>query len=449
MAQTGPMSGFRDLLAEDMIPRQAMLHTIEQVYRRYGFVPLQTPVLERYDTLTGKYGDEGEKLMYHFVDNGAREVAMRYDMTVPLARVVAQYGSRLPRPYKRYTIGSVFRGESPQAGRYREFTQFDADIVGTNSPLADAEVVAMMHDTTAAFGVDARVRVNNRLLLDALAASAGAKDQQQSLQLIMTVDKIDKIGKDAVLEAVGKRFGAAAVSRVDSYLSVKGSPQERLRQMRQLFKDSETARAGIDNLARVFSILEASGHPLDRIVFDPAIARGLDYYTGIIYETVLIDAPEFGSVCGGGRYDKLVKALGGPDLPAVGTSIGVDRLFDGLRRLGKLEEARTPAEVLVANFEDDQLPAYMRLATELRRRGVPAEVPYAAGKVGNQLGLANTMRIPYVVMVGPKEREAGVGVIKSLGTGEQMTVPRDDIAETVLKLRQSAQDAKQTTRLGQ
>lgn len=435
MAVTGPMSGFRDLLAEDMLPRQAMLRAIEEVYQRYGFTPLQTPVLERYDTLTGKYGEEGERLMYHFQDNGGRDVAMRYDMTVPLARVAAQYGSRLPRPYKRYAVGSVFRGESPQAGRYREFTQFDADIVGSDSPLADAEIVAMMYDTMVALDADALIRVNNRKLLDALAVKAGVKTAAEAIRLITTVDKIDKIGKPAVLEQIGTYFSDQAKEVVDGYLSVEGTPQERLQQMEQVFQDSKDAEAGIDNLTQVFSLLEASGYPLDKVIFDPTIARGLDYYTGIIYETMLVEAPEFGSVCSGGRYDRLVKALGGPDLPAVGTSIGVDRLFDGLRKLGKLKQVQTPTEVLIANFNRDLMPDYMRVASELRRLGVPAEVPYNSSQVGQQIGLANTLGIPYVVMMGPKEVAAGEVTLKTLATGEQQIVPLGQLAKILLKLR--------------
>ena len=438
-AAQGPMSGFRDMLPEQMIPRQAMLDTIQGVYEDYGFTPLKTPALERYITLTGKYGDEGDKLMYKFKDNGGRMVALRYDQTVPLARVVAQHSGKLPMPYKRYVIGEVWRGESPQAGRYREFTQFDADTVGTSSPIADAEIVAMMSDAMGALGADSLILVNNRRILDGLVEKAGIGTEHEGLALISTIDKVEKIGKDAVLQQIGESFGDTASTLVHDYLSVSGTPLDRLHQMTDILNGSSAVEEGVENLDQVFKMLEAAGYSLDRVVFDQTIARGLDYYTGIIYETQLVGVPQIGSVCSGGRYDNLVKSLGGPDMPAVGTSIGVDRLFDGLHQLGKLKEVRTTTEVLVTNFDAASIPAYMRVATALRRAGISSEIYYDSVKVGKQIGFANKMQIPYVVLMGPQEMERGVGVVKSLASGEQTEVPLDQLANTVTNLRNLSQ----------
>ncbi len=437
-SEQGPMSGFRDMLAEQMIPRQEMLSTIQGVYESYGFTPLKTPSLERLETLTGKYGEEGDKLMYKFQDNGGRMVALRYDQTVPLARVVAQHGGKLPMPYKRYVVGEVWRGESPQAGRYREFTQFDADTVGTSSPVADAEVVAMMSDAMSALGADSLIRINNRRILDGLVERSEAETERDGYRLISTIDKVEKIGKDEVLKQISEGFSDQTATLVGDYLSVAGTPLERLRQINSILSGSEAVEEGVQNLEQVFRMLEESGYSLDRVIFDQTIARGLDYYTGIIYETTLKDVPKLGSVCSGGRYDNLVKALGGPDMPAVGTSIGVDRLFDGLHQLGKLKEVRTNTEVLVTNFDITGTPEYMRVASALRRVGISTEIYYEPVKMGKQLSFANKMGIPYVVLLGPQEMEKGVGLIKSLSSGSQIEVALDELPAAVQQLRDQA-----------
>lgn len=432
--EQGPMSGFRDLLADQMIPRQEMLGMIQGVYESYGYTPLKTPTLERLSTFENKLGEEADNLMYKFQDNGGRWVAMRYDMTVPLARVVAQYGSQLPMPYKRYTIGEVWRGDRPQAGRYREFTQFDADTVGTTSPIVDAEVVAMMSDAMTALGANSLIRVNNRRILDGLVEATGVEDK--SGFITSTIDKIDKIGKDDVLAQIRQEFGDKVAGLVDSYLSIDGAPLERLDKMGRLFSGSEAVAEGVDNLHAVFRMLTESGYSLDSVVFDQTIARGLSYYTGIIYETTLKDLPALGSVCSGGRYDKLVKALGGPDLPAVGTSIGVDRLFDGLQQLGLLKEAKTNTNVLLTNFDTGDAPHYMRIATALRKAGLATEVHFdPKKKLGQQIGIADKMGIPYVVIMGSREMERGVAVVRTLATRDQIEVPLNELPEAINRLR--------------
>lgn len=431
MIEKGPLSGFRDLLAGEMIPRQQMIDTIRKIYEGYGFTPLETPALERLETLTGKYGPEGEKLIYKFQDHGGRDVALRYDLTVPLARVVGQHRDKITIPYKRYQIGPVWRGESPQAGRFREFYQFDADTVGASGALADAEIVAMMADTMTALGVGALVRVNNRRVLDALAEKSGLQSESEVKKLIITVDKTEKIGKDAVLTELGYVFDPETVKLVDAYLSVSGGDADKLLGLAKLLGNSRAAQEGLENLNQVFQIMRKSGYSEDQITFDQTIARGLEYYTGIIYETTLVKLPGIGSVCSGGRYDKLVAALGGPDLPAVGTSVGVDRLFTALQQIGKLPSTKTKSQVLIANFDDQYAPEYMGIATKLRRAGISTEVYYNPDRLSKQMKLADKLGIPYVVLQGPEELENGVVTVKNLQTREQQQLTVEEFVTSL------------------
>jgi histidyl-tRNA synthetase len=428
------MSGFRDLLAEQVIPRQEMLDTISREFAAHGFVPLETPILERLETLRGKYGAEGEGLIYKLQDNGGRELALRYDHTVPLARVVGQHGHRLPMPYKRWVIGPVFRGESPQAGRYRQFTQCDVDIVGTASPVADAEVISMIADSMEALEVDSVVRVNNRQILDGLAAKAGIRSARKAAQLMTTIDKTEKIGVEAVLGEITKNHGAKAAGLVGQYLAINGSSEERLDAIALLLDGSGAASEGIQRLREVFEMLRAGGYKDQQIVLDPTIARGLSYYTGTVFETSIRGAEELGSVCSGGRYDNLIRDLGGPDLPAVGTSFGVDRLMDVLNKLGKVKEVHTPTQALVTNFGLEHAPHYLELASVLRRAGVSTEVYYDPVKMQRQLKFASGQGIPIVVIAGPNEIARGSATVRSMTTRNQAEVTLDGLAEYVKHL---------------
>lgn len=425
--EAGPLSGFRDMLAEQTIPRQRMIETIRGVYETYGFVPLDTPAIERYETLMGKYGEEGEKLMYKFEDNGGRKLALRYDLTVPLARVVAQHQAELSMPYKRYQVGNVWRGESPQAGRFREFMQFDADIVGTGSVIADAEVVAMMADTMEALGADALVRVNNRRLLDGLMKKVGIGREVDARELIGIIDKVEKTSVDEAIMRTEESFGAHTAETISDYLDIPGSTMERVQALGRLLGSYPEAQEGLENMRQVFSVLEKAGYGENRVAFDQKIARGLDYYTGIIYETTLNPLPRIGSVCSGGRFDNLIATLGGPDLPAVGTSVGVDRLFAALSELGLVKSAKTKSMVLVANFGQDSAGDYMQIASLLRRQGIAAEIYYDPDKLKKQFAFADKMGIRYMIMVGSDEKAKGLVTIKDLQAREQEQVPLEEL----------------------
>jgi histidyl-tRNA synthetase len=425
--EQGPMSGFRDMLPGQMLPREDVLSTIKSVYELYGFTPLKTPALERYETMNGKYGDEGNKLMYQFHDNGNRHVALRYDHTVPLARVVAQHGSNLPSPYKRYVVGDVWRGESPQAGRYREFTQFDADIVGAASYLADTEVIAMISDSMAAIGVSATIRLNDRRLLDGLAVACGIEGQSGFIQLVTIIDKVDKIGRDSVLDEIQELFGDIARSTVDTYLSLAGNDHEKLDKITELLT-ADSAQEGVDNLRRILDALESAGYTAG-IVFDQTIARGLNYYTSTVYETSLNDLPAIGSVCSGGRYDRLIESMGGPDLPAVGISIGVDRLMEGMRQLGLLKQKHTRTRAYITNLDAAMDNQRFALAQQLRKQGVPTEIFYDDRKLGKQIAAVEKLGVEEVVIYGQKEADKGIVLIKNLLSGEQREVPINLLAQ--------------------
>jgi histidyl-tRNA synthetase len=432
--EQGPLSGFRDQLPAQMLPRQKALDTIKGVYESYGFTPLDTPHVERKETLDGKYGEEGQKLMYQFEDHGGRELALRYDLTVPLARVVAQHGADIPMPFKRYQIGEVFRGESPQAGRYREFTQFDADTVGTKSATADAEVVVMMADAMEALGADAKIRVNNRRILDALVDKSGTQDDAAGH--IGVVDKVEKIGEKAALDEISEKYGDRAARVTQEYLSVSGSTEQRLSGLDNLLDGHDGAEEGIDNLQTVFKMVrKGTGRTSDEIDFDQTIARGLSYYTGIVYETMLKDLPQIGSVNSGGRYDNLVRDMGGPDLPAVGTSIGVDRLLTGLAELNPEEARKTPSEVMVINFGDDHAAEYLGIANKLRKSGIPTEIHYEPTRVKRQLRDANQLGVPYVILAGPQELGEESAKIRDMKTGNETTVPLNELPQSLAQMK--------------
>lgn len=427
----GPLSGFRDMLPEQMLPREQMIQKIKAVFERYGYSPLETPAIERYETLAGKYGEEGEKLMYRFRDHGNRDVALRYDLTVPLARVVGQHRDQIPLPFKRYQIGPVWRGESPQAGRYREFYQFDADVVGSKSPMADAEVVMMMCDIFKSLEANAVVRVNNRRILDGIAEVSGIKDPKKAKQLISTIDKTDKFGVDYVLREIESQFGVKVSELVSRYLSIEGKPSTRLEKIGQILENNNSAEEGVSNLRTVFSILEAAGYKEPFVIFDQKIARGLDYYTGIIFETALPDLPNIGSVCSGGRYDNLIAILSGNkvDLPAVGTSVGVDRLLTALQTLRTVETIKTPSQILIVNFGEELSGEYARVASNLRSLGIPTEVYYEGAKLAKQLKYADSLGIPWALFMGPDEIRAKVVKIKNLRTGEQFERKLEDLVD--------------------
>lgn len=483
--------GFRDYLPSEMIARRRMIDTIRAVFERFGFDPLDTPGMERRSTLTGG-DDEFRMRIYDARVAGARIVedpddpdgdrtALRFDLTVPLARVIAKYrgaeGDRSIRlPFRRYQVGMVWRGERPQAGRFREFMQFDADVVGAATPVADAEIVALMVETMRALGVERyQVRFNNRKLLNALPAYAGF-DPALSADVMRIIDKLPKIGRDAVLRELVKSpkpasaagsvaeegaeneeasFGlglpADVTARIGAFLDLTGTTDELLDRCAALFRGVAIAEEGLADLRQIVTALRAMGVPEACWAFDLSIARGLAYYTGPVFETFLLDADgkiltltrrdeatgqeiveQFGSVFSGGRYDDLVTRFLSDSIPATGASVGVDRLFDYLTRLGKIRLERTLAQVLVTVMDQSAMSEYLAMAGELRAAGIRTilwvgeETAFKA-----QLAYATAQEIPVVIIAGDRERAASTVTVKDMRARTQTVVPRTDLVGAV------------------
>jgi len=404
MAKIEPktLKGFRDFLPPEQIARARFIETIRASFEAFGFDPLETPALEYAETLTGKYGDEGDKLMYRFKDNGDRDVALRYDLTIPLARVVAQ-NLELKKPWRRYQIAPVWRAENTQKGRFREFYQCDADIVGSTNPLADAETLALAGATLARLGVkDFEIRVNDRRLLDAFFDDEKI-DTAKRVDVLRAMDKLAKIGEAGVADELEK-VGVEKATIKNILKAVVSN---------QVPKGSELEK--IINLAREMN-------PTLKISFDFSIARGLDYYTGLIFETVLTSAPAYGSVLSGGRYDNLVGMFSNREVPAVGMSIGLDRLLSALTELKLIDTVSTMTRVLVVNMDESLQSDYLRMVSELRIAGINTALYYESGDMGKQLKYASDRGIRYALIYGADEAKEGKVVVKDLSTGEQKKI---------------------------
>ena len=433
------LKGFRDYLPEQMILRSRIIGLFREVFERHGFEPLDTPALEHLEVLTGKAG-ENERLMYRFTDHGGREVGLRYDLTVPLARVVAMHQSALVLPFKRYQIAPVWRADNPQRGRFREFWQCDADIAGSASMLADAEVVSVMSEALAAVGLrEFTIRISHRQLLECIGRAAGVP-VERATTLYRSVDKLDKIGSDGVVrELVDHGVPEAAAARVLDLVGISGAPSAILTALRGELADVPESTAPITELTELFAALPAFGVPEARYALDLALARGLDYYTGPVFEAT-VTTPKVGSVGGAGRYDALVGAFLGRSVPATGVSLGLERIIEVVHEHGLLPVPRTVAQVAVAVF-----PATVgegaRLASELRASALNVDFSLQPNRsVGDQLKLADRKGIPLAVIVGESELAEGAVALKDLRTGEQARLARADIA-AALHARLAGQSA--------
>ncbi|HYK08785.1 MAG TPA: histidine--tRNA ligase [Candidatus Eisenbacteria bacterium] len=398
--QVQTLKGFRDFLPKEARKRKYMMDTFKKVFESYGFEGMETPVLEFDEILTGKYGDEGDKLMYRFEDNGGRKVAMRYDQTVPLARFVAQYNNLLPTPFKRYQIQNVFRAENTQKGRYREFIQCDIDTVGIDSANADAEIIATAASALKALGFTKfKVLINDRSVFEGL-----------SMDAIIVLDKLKKIGEDGVVEE----------------MVVKGicTNAEEAKNLLQSIIDTKPT----ERLQEIFEALEKMGLSKENFEFSPTLARGLDYYTGMIFE---IEAEEYpvGSICGGGRYDKLIGMFAGRDIPAVGFAFGFDRTYEAMDALNLFPEEMTNAtsKVLVSVFNKKLEKKSIEVSSQLRSNNINAEVYLSETKMEKQLKYADQKGIPYVIILGPEEVEKNVVTLKNLKDRTQQQLPLEDV----------------------
>jgi len=436
------LKGFRDYPPEAMNARERLIDTARRVYRAYGFSPIDTPALEYLDILAGKGGEETDKQLYKFQDHGGRWVGLRFDLTVPLARFVAQHVSKLGLPFKRYHIAAVWRGENTQRGRYREFMQCDFDTIGTRSTAADIETALVIYDLFREIGFsEFTIRVNNRMVLTGLLEKLGLADRATAV--LRALDKLGKIGPAAVADEMVSTAGAsfAQAKEVLRLSELAGANDEILRQVESLAAGNEGALTGIATLRETLDGAAAGGIPPERLRLDLSIARGLDYYTGTIYETFLDALPGIGSVCSGGRYDNLAGLFTTEELPGIGASLGLDRLLAAMEELGMAERVATPAPVFIPFFDRDRLHDYLRLAAAERRAGIGVEVYPESKKLGQQLKYADRRGFRVALIAGPDEFQAGTCQVKDLRTGQRRDVPLAPdaaaIVEAVRKIMQN------------
>lgn len=432
------LSGFRDYLPDVMLAREKVLDSARRVFRSYGFTPIDTPAGEALDILLGKGGDESDKLVYRVMSakGDKAEMGLRFDLTVPFARFAAQYINQLGTPFKRYAMGPVWRGERPGHGRYREFWQCDFDTIGTTSNAPDIETVLVINDLFEAIGLDKfEIRVNNRMVLNGLLELHGLADK--SVSLLRSLDKLPKIGTEKVAEEMVKESGVTLdqAKRVLELAGITGSNAHILSQTESLFRDSPNGLAieGIRRLRELLVVTHKAGILDEHIKIDLSIARGLDYYTGTIYETFLTGLPGIGSVCSGGRYDNLASKYTKQVLPGVGASLGLDRLITAMEELKHplLTGQSTPAEVLVVQFDASHLGDYQRVARKLRAAGVAVEVYPDAKKVGQQLAYAEKRGFKLALIAGEQEFAQGVWKVKDLAKREEKTVSEDELIRSL------------------
>ncbi len=408
------LKGFRDFLPEAMIPREQLMETARRVYRRYGFVPIDTPAIEYLEVLTGKGSEETDRQLYRFEDKGGRQVGLRFDLTVPLARFVAQHHSDLGMPFKRYHIAPVWRGETPQAGRFREFVQCDFDTIGTESVVADIETALVIHELFCELGVpDVTLRINNRQILNGFLESLDLQDR--STAVLRALDKLEKLGPEKVtddLNAAGLSMSQTAA--VLELAKIRGSTEEVLAALERTLVGNANGQAGVERLRTMSAAMLAAGVPANRFKIDVSIARGLDYYTGVVFETTLNDLPAIGSVCSGGRYDNLAGVYTKQHLPGVGASLGLDRLLAALEQLGRIPTTRSTAQIFIPYFDAARLNDYFELASVVRAGGWSVELYPEPKKLGQQLKYADHRKFRIALIAGSDELDKGVCQVKDL-----------------------------------
>jgi histidyl-tRNA synthetase len=434
--------GLRDLLPEDAMARQHMIDVVRGVYELYGFVPLTTPAVEYLDVLSGSGGQEIQQSIFVVRNPEDEQLGLRFDHTVPLARVIAQY-KELSKPFRRYAIGPVWRADKPGPGRFREFLQFDIDSVGVQSEMADTEIIAGICDCMEALGVsNYQVRFSSRRVLNLLLTYA-AITPERAANVFRVIDKLEKIGVEKVrLELTagytdesgakipGLGLTAEQVDQIERFLAIQ-SPRRAdvIKELHDTFGSVPGANDEIAILEKISHNLDCAGYHEDRVIIDLTIARGLAYYNGPVFETILLDAPHFGSVFSGGRYDDLVMRFLGERVPATGASMGVDRLLAALRALDKVKVRKSTADVLVTTFDPQMKDDYIAMTFELRRAGIRTELYLGADRAGKQIKYGDKLEIPIVLLYGPDEKTKGVVTIKDMSVGraraQQLTGSRD------------------------
>ena len=437
MAKQKPrtLSGFMELLPEQQVQLDRMMELLRRSYSLYGFTPLDTPVIEASEVLLAKAGGETEKQIYRFT-KGDTDLSLRFDLTVPLAKYVALHYADLSFPFRRFQIGKVYRGERAQRGRFREFYQADIDVIGDGKLdiTNEAEIPAIIYSTFSSLGLHRfQIRVNNRKILNGFYDMLGLAERSQDI--MRTVDKLDKIGADKVRELLlAEDIGLSGddADEILKFIAIRGNNAQVLSALEGYRGRSERFDQGLDELSTVVKYLAAFGVPEDHFAVDLTIARGLDYYTGTVYETAMLDHPEIGSICSGGRYDNLAEYYTDKQLPGVGISIGLTRLFYVLSEQGMLngEMNTAPADALILPMTEDLAPA-ISFASLLRGAGVRAQLYTEQKKFKQKMSYADKLRVPYVVFLGPDEIAQGAVSVKDMATGEQRTLPQEEAASLI------------------
>jgi histidyl-tRNA synthetase len=454
MSKPSLARGTRDFGPSVMVKRNFIFDTIKRTFQKFGFQPIETPTIENLSVLMGKYGDEGDQLLFKILNSGdfakdlsqkdldegskklthkISEKGLRYDLTVPFARFVVMNRNDLVMPFKRYQIQPVWRADRPQKGRYREFYQCDADVVGTDSLICEAEIVLMLQEILQNLGIeDFTIKINNRKILSGIAEVIGVKGSE--VPLTVAIDKLDKIGKDKVEDELRERgFSEESIEKLQPIFEIQGADNQVFEKLKIWLKDSETGLKGVEELEKVWNLVQGFGLANAKIQLDITLARGLSYYTGAIFE-VKANNVAIGSISGGGRYDNLTGTFGMPGLSGVGISLGVDRIFDVMEELGLFDNQRNAArnittKVLLTNFDSEAELYSLPILKKLRDAGINAEIYPEAGKIKKQFDYANRKNIPFVVVVGSDEMQTGELTLKNMTLGEQEKLSIEQIIE--------------------
>ena len=421
-----------------MIPRERLMGIARRVFRSYGFSPIDTPAIEYLDVLTGKGGAETDKQIYSFQTPGGQDVGLRFDLTVPLARFAAQHIGKLGTPFKRYHIAPVWRGENPQRGRYREFAQCDFDTIGSESIYADIETALVIHDLMRTIGFERfTIQLNNRMVLSGLLERLDLTGR--STEVLRALDKLDKAPTERIAGELREKAGASEsqVKQILGLAELSGTNEEMLNAVEPLIAGSETGAAGVTKLRELVAGASAAGIDADRLRVNVAVARGLDYYTGTVFETLLDELPGIGSVCSGGRYDDLANVYTKQRLPGIGASLGLDRLLAAMEELGIIEKVATTAPAFLPFFDPERLHDYLRLAATLRSAGIGVELYPEPKRLGQQLKYADRRGFRAALVIGSQEWQSGVCQLKDLATGQSSEVSLADNARQLIEALQS------------
>jgi len=444
--------GMRDFLPKIKSKRDYVFNIIKEIFKKYGYHPLETSSIEKLEVLTGKYGEEGEKLIFKILKRGTElekvgkeikeytitdfnqitDLALRYDLSIPLSRVVAMYYNELTFPFKRYQIQPVWRADKPQKGRYREFYQCDIDVVGSDSMIADAEIIAITNEILNELKFKKfTIKINNRKILNGIIEYCGI-DKTQSSEVLISLDKLDKIGKDGVKEDLKKRgIEDKYISKLIPLLELKS--ENPLNEIANVLKNSAAGIEGVTELKLLLKYLKDFDMPSENFEIDLFLARGLDYYTGPIYESV-VKEPKIGSLTGGGRYDKLIGMFLGKDIPATGTTIGIERIIDVMDELNMFADTGENSKILVTTFSEEHIDKTIEITNKLRNKGIRTELYLNhRDKIKKQFKYANNYNIPYVIVLGPEEIKKSELSVKNMDTGKQITIKQSEFFDNINK----------------